>query len=215
MAALRAAHAQVDYVDKDGIRYQIIKQVVPRQIPVTQVQQQQQTYYRQQVTTETLQHQQAYAVPVTQYQLVSRLHGRWNPFITPYWTHHYEPVTTWQQQVATVQIPVSRITWAPETRMVQTPVTTYQVANEEVERKVPIGRTPAAASGQSMLATGPTATLTAQTSAPATPAPFTPPPTSTPSVRTADTRGYGGTAMPDDLPREGAGAWRGLDDARY
>ena len=86
---------------------------------------------------DTLQHQQLYTVPVTQYQLVSRLHGRWNPFITPYWTHHYEPVTTWQQQTATVQIPVSTVAWAPETRTVQVPTTTYR--SVEAIAKVPIG----------------------------------------------------------------------------
>src|SRR5262245_18008069 len=89
-AALSARADQVYTEDVDGIRYQVTKRTV--QVPVTQMQDQQQLVYRQQITTDTIQHQQLYTVPVTQYQLVSRLHGRFNPFITPYWTHHYEPV---------------------------------------------------------------------------------------------------------------------------
>ena len=80
-----------------GIRYQVIQ--VPTQVPITEMRSQEQTTYRQQITTEQVQHQQVYHVPVTQYQVVSTLHNRWNPFAEPYWTHHYEPVTTWQQQV--------------------------------------------------------------------------------------------------------------------
>ena len=136
----RSVFAQeVKYEDVGGIRYQVTRQVVQRQIPVTEMQPQQQTYYRQQVATENVQQQQMYAVPVTQYQLVSTLHGRWNPFVTPYWTHEYQPVTTWQQQMATVQIPVSRASLVPDTRTVQVPVTTYRSAPYEQVTRVPIG----------------------------------------------------------------------------
>jgi len=142
VVAGRPAHAQAQYEDVGGIRYQVTRQTVPRQIPVTKTQEQQSTTYRQQVTTENVQHQQVYNVPVTQYQIVSRLHGRWNPFVQPYWTHHYQPVTTWQQQVGTVQIPVTKVAWAPETRTVQQPVTTWETHNQEIVMKTPIGPTP-------------------------------------------------------------------------
>src|SRR5262245_7606850 len=66
----RSALAQSSpYVDEGGIRYQLVQQ----QIPVTEMREQQQTVYRQQVTTESVQQQQLYSVPVTQYQLVARM----------------------------------------------------------------------------------------------------------------------------------------------
>lgn len=120
----------------NGERLQVKTEVVREQVPVTEMREQQQTIYRPQMTTENYQQQQVVSVPVTQYQLVSRIHGRWNPFVTPYWTHHYEPVTTWQQQVATVQVPVNRVAWQPEVRTVQVPVTTYRTAEKTVTTRV-------------------------------------------------------------------------------
>ncbi|HMO84828.1 MAG TPA: hypothetical protein PKC18_07910, partial [Lacipirellulaceae bacterium] len=158
-AALRAD--EVSYVDEGGIRYQVTKRTVQRQVPVTEMSEQTQTYYRQQVTSDTLQHQQLYSVPVTQYQLVSRMHGRWNPFVTPYWTHHYEPVTTWTQQTGMVSIPINRVSWAPETRTVQAPTTTYRLANEEMVTRVAIGPTPSGNRSTMVAAAGPSALLAA------------------------------------------------------
>jgi hypothetical protein len=143
----RVARAETNYVDENGIRYQVTRQVVPRSVPVTKTVDQAQTTYRQQVTTENVQHQQVYQVPVTQYQIVSRLHGRWNPFVQPYWTHHYEPVTTWQTQVGTVQIPVTKVAWAPETRSVPQQVTTWETHNQEIVMKTPIGPSPIGGAG--------------------------------------------------------------------
>ena len=194
--AVRPGHAQssVDYQDVGGIRYQIQRTEVPTSIPVTEMREQQQTTYRQQVTTENVAHQQVYNVPITQYQIVSRLHGRWNPFITPYWTHHYEPVTVWQQQVATVQIPVTRVAWAPETRTVQQPVTSWRTANRIVETKTPIGATPSGGSGTALagarpLGGTPSATLS---------------PTSGAAASLAQ-RPLGGEAMQNDPPKQASG----------
>lgn len=188
-AAPGLLHAQATIVEENGVRFQVTRETVPHSIPVTEMQPQQQTYYRQQVTTENVQHQQVYSVPVTQYQVVSRLHGRWNPFIEPYWTHHYEPVTTYQQQVATVNVPVSRVAWAPETRTVQTPVTRYVAANSVIERKTVIGLVPtgtAMAAKPLSGASQPTATLAAR-----------------PSESTA----IGGMGTPAEPPQSGTG-WK-------
>lgn len=127
---------EVKYETKDGVRYQVSTQVVQRQVPVTVMQDRQQTVYTQQITTNHINRQQVYSVPVTQYQWESQLHGRWNPFATPYWTHNLRPVTTWQQQVANVQIPVSRAAWVPQTKTVQVPVTQYRTAEETVTTRV-------------------------------------------------------------------------------
>lgn len=188
----------VKYEDgADGLRYEIRRQTVQRQVPVTVMKDQQQTTYRQQVTTENVQHQQVYNVPVTQYRIVSRLNGRWNPFVQPYWTHHYEPVTTWQQQVGTVQIPVTRVSVAPETRTVQVAATEYRTANEEVVSRVAVG---AASSANTAWASRSPAT----TSPSATIAPLA---GSAPAASIA-TRPIGGEKMESDIPRTSTGASR-------
>ncbi|MEQ8835541.1 MAG: hypothetical protein RID07_01910, partial [Lacipirellulaceae bacterium] len=69
--------AQVTQEVRDG--YQITRRVTQRQVPVTEMRDQTQTTYRQQITTDNYQTQQLYSVPVTQYQMVSKLRGRWNP----------------------------------------------------------------------------------------------------------------------------------------
>lgn len=221
-AVCAAAVAQTTtYEVVDGIQYQVTKR--PVQVAVPQVATQQQTVLRQQMTTQTLQHQQQYTVPVTQYQLVSRLHGRWNPFVTPYWTHEYQPVTVWQQQTATVQIPVNSVAWVPETRTVQAPTTTYRTVEQIV--RTPIGAAPTGGGSQQMLAgsagaatttSGPTATLAARPSTGGTAAPIStarqpaPPISSAPPAPT-----YGGRALTNDPPAEASGWTTPSPDARY
>jgi hypothetical protein len=203
----------VRYEDVDGIRYQITRRTIQRQIPVTEMRDQQQTYYRQQLVTENIQQQQMYAVPVTQYQIVSTLHGRWNPFVTPYWTHEYQPVTIWQQQVATVQLPVSRATMTPETRTVQTPVVSYRTTNEEVVSRVALGPSSAYAANTALAAapttygtSASTNAVAAQPSATLTPRPSAPP-QSAPLVA-------GGQMLQQDPPREAQG-WQRPSGDRY
>ena len=135
------AFGQVRYENKNGIRYQVTQRVSQRQVPVTVMQDRQQTVYAQQVTTNTLNQQQLYTVPNTSYQWDSRLNGRWNPFITPYWTYNLRPVTTWSTQVANVQIPVSQVAWVPQTKTVQVPVTAYRAAEEKTETWVAMNAT--------------------------------------------------------------------------
>jgi hypothetical protein len=223
MAAMLPAHADTtSYEDVDGVRFQVTRRTM--QVPITQTTSQQQTVYRQQVTTQTIQQQQLYTVPVTQYQLVSRLHGRWNPFMTPYWTHHYEPVTTWQQQTATVQIPVNTVGWAPQTQTVQLPTTTYKSVDAIVSR-IPIGATPGAMGGsQQMMASsggitsGPTATLAARPPGYAPSSASATPLSNVPSVASAPTTygavGIGGTQMNSDPPRQAPG-WQSPSPSSY
>lgn len=209
-----AAAQEVTYeTGPNGEQIRVTRTVVNRTVPVTENLSQTQTTYRQQVTTENQQFQQVYNVPVTQYQVVSRLHGRWNPFVTPYYTYEYEPVTTYQQQVATVTMPVTRVAWAPETRTVQTPVTRYAVRPVEITERVAMGPAPAADGARPLTAAtspttspatsvGPSATLAARPAAPV--------------ARTAaqPNTTYGGRAMPSDPPREATG-WQAPSGSRY
>ena len=189
--------AQVTQEVRDG--YQITRRVSQRQVPVTEMRDQTQTTYRQQITTDNYQTQQLYSVPVTQYQMVSKLRGRWNPLITPYWTHEMKPVTTWTQQVATVSVPVTRSAWVPETRTVQVPVTTYRTAEEVTETRVALNPT-AGSSNRAVADTrGPSATLAARPS----------------SSRTSiASKPLGGVALENDPPRQATG-WQPPSGGRY
>ena len=185
----QAAPAQnVRYEERDGVRYQVSSRTVQRTVPVTEMQDRHHTVYTQQVTTDNFNYQQLYSVPVTQYKMVSRLHGRWNPFVTPYWTHNLRPVTTWHQQVANVQIPVSRVAWVPQTTTVQVPVTTYRTAEVEETTRVAMSEPRTFAKAQPL---SPTATIAAR-----------------PSTR------IGGVAMENDPPRRATG-WQTPPGSHY
>ncbi len=185
----QAALAQnVRYEERDGVRYQISSRTVQRTVPVTEMQDRHHTVYTQQVTTDNITHQQLYSVPITRYHMVTRLHGRWNPFVTPYWTHNLRPVTTWRQQVANVQIPVSRVAWVPQTTTVQVPVTTYRTAEVEETTRVAMSEPRTFAKAQPL---SPTATIAARRSTP-----------------------LGGVALENDPPRRATG-WQTPPGSRY
>lgn len=176
-------------VVRDGVRYQERRQVTQRQVPVTVMQDRQQTVYTQQLTTNTLNHQQLYCVPNTSYQWDSRLRGRWNPFVTPYWTYNLRPVTTWSTQVANVQIPVNQVAWVPQTQSVKVPVTAYRTEEQEVVTRVAMdpasSRSTTLANAQPLSSSGPTATIAARPSG-----------------------SLGGVALQNDPPRQGTGGWQ-------
>ena len=200
--AVPTAQAQVTQEVRDG--YQITRRVTQRQVPVTEMRDQTQTTYRQQITTDNYQTQQLYSVPVTQYQMVSKLRGRWNPLVTPYWTHEMKPVTTWTQQVATVSVPVTRSAWVPETRTVQVPVTTYRTAEEVTETRVALSPT-AGSSNRAFASTrgadtrGPSATLAARPNS---------------SHTSVASKPLGGVALENDPPRQATG-WQPPSGGRY
>ena len=174
----------------NGVPHQVSTRTYQRTHPVTEMQDRHHTVYTQQVTTDNITHQQHYSVPSTQYQLVSRMRGRWNPFVTPYWTHDMQPVTTWTHQVANVQIPVSRVAWVPQTRTTQVPVTTYRTAEVEETTRVAMSGSPTRtfASAQPLQ---PTATIAARPSTP-----------------------LGGVEMKSDPPRQATG-WGKPAGSRY
>ncbi len=149
-----AGAQEVRYFDKDGVTYRETRQVVQRPVTSTTIQQREQTVYRQQVTTETREQVRTVQTPVVEYQWVPRLHGRWNPFVQPYIVHEQVPVTRWEAHTEVVNVPVTRSEWVPETRMVDVPVLTQTMANEEVISRVAIGpsgtTTSAATSGTSL-----------------------------------------------------------------
>jgi hypothetical protein len=210
-SSLHAQQTTTEMVDRDGVRYAVTKQQVAVQVPVYENRSQEQTTYRQQITTESVQHQQVYHVPVTQYQVVTRIHNRWNPFAEPYATHHYEPVTTWQQQVGTVQIPVQRVSVVPETRTVQQQVpTSYKTVYNTVTSERVVGMTPTGAGQNTMMAASQPASSQwtaspSQSTAAASPSASLQPvnsPAAQPAARVA-ANPYGGQQLTSDPPRSG------------
>ncbi len=130
------AQSTSELVNENGVTYRVTRQVVQRSIPTTEIQTREQKVYRPQVTTQYQSYQQTYITPVTEYQWVSRMHGWWNPFQQPYYTHELAPVTRWEARPTTVQVPVARTDWVEGTQTVQVPVTTYHtVADENVYKQ--------------------------------------------------------------------------------
>jgi hypothetical protein len=128
---------------KDGVTYQVTTRVVERALPTTEYQTREEKFYRPQISTQYQTHQQTYLSPTTQYQMVPRLAGRWNPFVQPYWVYDYVPVTRWEARPATVHVPLTKTDWVEETRRLQVPVTTYKTVKEEQITKVALGVAPA------------------------------------------------------------------------
>lgn len=125
-------------VGSDGQTYLVTERKMPHTVAHTEYETRTERTYHPQVTSQVHSYQQLYAVPKTEYRMVSRYRGWWNPFARPYWTHNLEPVTRWDYQTATVQVPVSQTTWAEGTRTVQVPVTKYKTADQIHITKVPV-----------------------------------------------------------------------------
>jgi hypothetical protein len=130
-------------VTENGVQYRLTKTVVQRSIPTTEYQTREQKIYTPQVTTDYQTYQQMYVAPVTEYRWVSRMHGWWNPFGQPYWTHNLEPFTRWEARPGTVQIPTARTSWVESTQSTTVPVTTYRTVPEEYTSKVAVSAPPA------------------------------------------------------------------------
>ncbi|MEM9351789.1 MAG: hypothetical protein AAGA92_02145 [Planctomycetota bacterium] len=181
-----AAAQQTTFEDVGGVRYQVTRRTVQQQVPATVMRNQQQTYYAPQTTSQTVRMQQPYYVPVTEYRLVSKRHGRWNPFVRTYWTHQMEPVTRWQHTVANVEVPVTSTAMVAQTRTVQTPVTEMRSEQREIVQRTAIGPSPARTAAR--------------------------PPASTraASIAAATTRPSGGIALKSDPPRQPS-SWQKFD----
>jgi hypothetical protein len=163
--SLQATQPQVIYEPRDGIRYRVTRRLVTQQVPVTVMENRSKTVYKQQVKSQTINQQKTFCVPVTEYKKVSKLHGRWNPFVKPYRTEKLKPVTVWKQQVVSVPVSTSQLVWVPETKIVQVPVTNYQtVEKEEITRVAMVAAPTKATSIASTIRpipNGPSATLVA------------------------------------------------------
>ncbi len=151
LAVCTEAFAQMTYEQSGGVTYQVTR--TPKSIPVTEMRTEQHKTYVPQTTTQYQSYQQTYITPVTQYQWVARQRGQWNPFVRPYWTTQLEPVTSWQAQQGTVQVPTTRTDWVENNITRQVPIVTYQTV-EDVH-KVAVMAAPTGALGGTAVASRP------------------------------------------------------------
>jgi hypothetical protein len=169
----------VRYYEKDGVTYCETRRVVQQRVPVTQMQQQPQTYYREQYTTEVRDTVRTCWTPVTQYQTEAVMVGRWNPFVTPYVEYHTVPTVRWEQKSQVVKTPVTCRKLVPETKMVSSPVTAWQTVEQEVINRFAVTGKPSGAAVAASRAPAPT---TAAVSSSSPPSILSPPARLTPSV---------------------------------
>jgi hypothetical protein len=154
LGATRAMADEVKYLDEGGITYRETTQTTQRHIPQITLQQREDTYYREQYTTELQDMQRTYQVPITEYQWKPETHRSWNPFSPPYVAYRWVPVTRFETRSETVKIPVAKRNVVPEKITRQVPVTTHHVANEKVVTRVAIGPSASHTGGAANMAAG-------------------------------------------------------------
>ena len=132
---------EVTYFEKDGIKYQKIRQVNQRPITELRYEQRESTAYRERFTTDLQESHRTYQVPVTEQQWVPGYQRSWNLFAPPVLSYRLMPVTRWETRTETVRIPITKREVYPETVTQQVPKYSTRYAEEEVVRHVPIGTT--------------------------------------------------------------------------
>lgn len=139
LIAPRSRADEVTYFEKDGIRYQKIRQVNQRPINELRYEQRESTAYRERYTTDMQESQRTYQVPVTEQQWVPGYQRTWNLFAPPVLSYRLMPVTRWETRTETVRIPVTKREVIPEKQVQQVPVWNTRLAEEETVRHVAIG----------------------------------------------------------------------------
>ncbi len=144
LASLSVAWADdVTYFEKDGVTYRETRRKVTRPVTELQYQDRPQTVLRDQVNYGTQNMIRTYQVPVTEYQPVTRMVGRWNPFIRqPYYEQRQVPVTRWETRSDTVQVPVSTRQTVADTVTAKVPVYSTRVVEDEIISRVAVGTRP-------------------------------------------------------------------------
>jgi hypothetical protein len=138
-AAPGARADEVTYFEKDGIRYQKIRQVNQRPITELRYEQRDTTAYRERYTTDLHETQRTYQVPVTEQQWVPGYQRTWNLLAPPVLSYRLMPVTRWETRTETVRVPITKREVYPETQTHQVPVYNTRYAEEETVRHVAIG----------------------------------------------------------------------------
>ncbi len=134
------------YQDSSGVTWKEETRTVQRPVHDVKMQEQQQTYYREQVKTDVQNYQYTAYTPSQRYEWVPRWHGWWRIFEGPHVAYHLEPRVVWNSTPYQVSVPVTRREFVPETRTVQVPTSELRMeSKEEVVRTAVAGPAPALA----------------------------------------------------------------------
>ena len=152
---LSSVDAQESRYVTAGLGYEDVIQTVRTPVAATQVEEREQTVYRQQEKTQIYETQRNVLVPFTEYHWVPKWHGRFNPFRAPSISYHLVPYTRWKMQTQIVQTPVACANWFAEKHLLQVPVTTLTIENRGQIVRRP-GTTLSPAVRQAMVVRSPT-----------------------------------------------------------
>ncbi len=94
--------------NKNGVRYQKIRQVTPKPINETRYEARQYTTYHPRYTTDMQDSVRTYQVPVTEQQWVPGYQRSLNVFKPPVLSYRLVPVTRWETRTETVRVPITQ-----------------------------------------------------------------------------------------------------------
>jgi len=111
-----AAGSQFRYVynERDGITYRETTHIVPHAVNDVVLEPREFTTYRTEVTTEIKEVDQAYQVPITEYQWQPYWQTSWNPFSQPFLAYRQVPVTRWETRTTRVKVPITHQNVVPQ-----------------------------------------------------------------------------------------------------
>lgn len=130
---------EVRYYEQNGVTYQETRRKVQRPLVQTALTTQQQTVYRQQVSTEYRDVQRTYYVPITENRVQTYWQKRLNPFAPPYLAQKVVPVTRYELRSDVVKVPYTRTDYVPQVVTVQVPTSTQRMVEDEVITRVAVG----------------------------------------------------------------------------
>jgi hypothetical protein len=116
---------------RTGITWRKVLRTFERPVMDQQFVTQQQTYLQPELVTTTRPLQRTLMIPVTQYELQTKWHGRWNPFVQPSLGYHYVPRTRFEPRVETIHVPSTETRYLQKTEMVQVPSPQLRVEKRE------------------------------------------------------------------------------------
>lgn len=130
------------WIARDPVTGRLYQQeLVTRTVPTTQweVRPVATTVYEPRPVVSNVPSQQVTYTPTTQYVMQPRLRGWWNPLRQPVHSYEFVPVTSWQPQTQTVQLPVTTTQWVPKQQIVYAPqpVQRLQTQQQIVSRELP------------------------------------------------------------------------------
>lgn len=125
---------------KDGVTYQVTRKVEKSPVVETRMQQQSQTVFETEYSTEMREVTKTVWVPVTEYVTEPRWHQWWNPFVEPYMTYDTRPVTRWELRTQTVREPVTTRRELPQERLVEVPVRSLGFVERPYEERIVVSK---------------------------------------------------------------------------